>query len=211
MDKRDKNQIVFVPGGDTFDSRDQYYEYLNGREYDPFERRRRWRDWVEWALSDNWETMTPSMPNKQYADYRSWNIWFEKLFPYLNDHKLVLVGSSLGAVFLAKYLSENPFPKPIDQLHLVAPPFNSEGIGDNKTIGDFVPDPKKLPALQEQAEHIYIYHSKDDHLVPFAHSERYMAHLPQAELFTFEDRGHFLQPAFPELLENISKLDQEAR
>ncbi|NOZ43581.1 MAG: hypothetical protein GXP45_00120 [bacterium] len=69
------------------------------------------------------------MPNKQRADYHARKIWFEKLFPYINsskESKLILIGHSLGAIFLAKYLSENTFPKTIDQLHLISSVFDNE-------------------------------------------------------------------------------------
>lgn len=203
-----KNQIIFIRGAEAFDNREQYYDYLENRPYNPFDHRKSWRDWVAWALSDEYDMMAPDMPNKQYADYRSWKIWFEKLFPYLNESKLIMVGSSLGSLFLAKYLSENKFPKRINQLHLVASVFDNDGL-DGETVGDFILDPEKLPALEKQVDHICIYNSRDDKLVPFVHGEKYHSHLPKSELFIFENRGHFDQPAIPELLENINRLNKE--
>jgi hypothetical protein len=49
-----------------------------------------------------------------------------------------LVGHSLGAMFLTKYLAENEFPIQISQLHLVAPVLDDQGLneGDNY-LGDF--------------------------------------------------------------------------
>lgn len=202
-----KNQIIFIRGGEAFDTREQYYDYLEKRAYDPFEQKKSWRDWVAWALSREYEMMVPVMPNKQFADYRSWKIWFEKLFPYLNDQKLIMVGSSLGSLFLAKYLSENKFPKHIDQLHLVAAVFSSEGLVA-ETVGDFILDPGKLPNLRAQVGQVYIYSSRDDKWVPYSHGEQYHAALPGSEFLLFDDRGHFDQPALPELLANIQKIDR---
>lgn len=200
-----KNQIIFIRGGEAFDNKEQYYDFLRKREYNPFEQRKSWRDWVAWALSDEYEMMVPTMPNKQYADYLSWKIWFEKLFSYLNENKLILVGSSLGALFLVKYLSENAFPKKIDQLHLVAPVLESDGL-IGETIGDFILDDDKIINIEKQAEKIYIYCSTDDQLTPYTQSEKLKKFLPKANLLIFEGRGHFNQPALPELLENINKL-----
>jgi hypothetical protein len=59
------------------------------------------------------------MPAKQDADYIAWKIWFEKLFPFLQPENVILIGSSLGTIFLSKYLSENIFPRTIQSLHLV--------------------------------------------------------------------------------------------
>ncbi|HOZ56452.1 MAG: Alpha/beta hydrolase family protein [Parcubacteria group bacterium ADurb.Bin316] len=201
-----KNQIIFIRGGEAFDTKEQYYNYLRQREYNPFEQKKSWRDWIGWALSEEYEMMMPTMPNKHNADYLSWQIWFEKLFPYLNDQKLIVIGHSLGCIFLAKYLSENKFPKIIDQLHLVAPVFESEGL-NGETVGDFTLNKNKLVNLGKQAKVIYIYCSQDDPVTPLRHGELYKEYLPKAELLIFEDRGHFIQPALPELLGNIYKLE----
>ena len=208
-----KNQIIFIRGGESFDTKEQFYAYLKAREYNPFEHKKSWRDWVEWALSEEYEMMAPVMPNKQWADYEAWKIWFEKLFPFLNDQKLIMIGQSLGGLFLLKYLSENKFPKRIAQLHLVSPVMDNEGVYNvgsvSETVGNFILNPEKLPNVSEQADEIYIYHSTDDPLVPLSHSQRYKQHLPKAELVVLEGRGHLNQPAFIELLENINKINQK--
>jgi predicted alpha/beta hydrolase family esterase len=52
---------------------------------------------------------------------------------------------------------------------------------------------------------IFLYQSKDDPEVSFHDAEKYKRDLPKAELIIFEDRGHFLQQDFFELIENIKK------
>jgi predicted alpha/beta hydrolase family esterase len=66
------------------------------------------------------------MPDTQNSYYPAWKIWFEKYFQYLGENKLIVIGHSLGGIFLAKYLSENKFPRCIDSLHLVSPVYNNE-------------------------------------------------------------------------------------
>ena len=63
------------------------------------------------------------MPLKEDAKYEDWKIYFERYIPFLRND-CILVGSSLGAMFLAKYLSENKFPKKILATFLVCPPFD---------------------------------------------------------------------------------------
>ncbi|MCX6822410.1 MAG: hypothetical protein NTX91_00235 [candidate division SR1 bacterium] len=195
-------QIIFIRGGEAFDTEEQYLDYLKKRKYDPFDQSKSWKDWIEWALSDKYEMMAPVMPCKQNATYVAWKIWFEKLLPYLNEEELIVIGSSLGGTFLAKYLSENTFPKRISQLHLVAPVFGSEGLVD-ETIGDFAFDPNKLDTMEKQVDKIFLYASTDDPLVPISHCEMYKKYVPSTEVLIFQNRGHFFQPALPELLENI--------
>ncbi|USN58602.1 MAG: alpha/beta hydrolase [Candidatus Peribacteria bacterium] len=198
-----KQQVIFIRGGEAFDTKEEFYHYLQTREFNPFEHHRNWRDWIAWALSENYDAMTPVMPNKQWADYTAWKIWFERHLVYLNNEPLILIGHSLGATFLLKYLSENNFPKIISQLHIVSPVHNNDGLA-SETISTFELDDTKIPNIESKAEKIFLYHSKDDPVVPFHHGQSVAKLLPNAQFLQFENRLHFNQPAFPELLENIN-------
>ncbi len=207
MIENSKHQSIFIRGGEAFDNKEQFYEYLRNREYDPYKKWRRWADWLEWTLSEKFESFTPLMPNKQWADYAAWKIWFEKLIPYINkgrESKLVIIGHSLGGLFLAKYLSENEFVKQIHQLHLVAPVFDSSGLV-GETTATFELNVDLLKNLSKRAKNIFIYHSKDDTVVPYEHSKKYAKYIPNSVLFSFDGRGHFNQPAFMEIVDVINK------
>jgi predicted alpha/beta hydrolase family esterase len=118
-----------------------------------------------------------------------------------------LIGYSQWSIFLTKYLSENTFPKKIAQLHLVATVFDEQGLAEwNDYLADFVFDPTQLKNLEQQVDKIFLYHSKDDSIVPFSHAEKYKAYLPNANFNIFDDRQHFWWSEFPELLENISTI-----
>ena len=111
---------------------------------------------------------------------------------------IVCVGSSLGASFLAKYLSEETIGIHISQLHLAAGRFFTRDES-------FRIDAALLPNVAKQCDKIFIYHSKDDFVVPFEDASKFKQALPMASLVVFEDRGHFLQEEFPELIENIKR------
>jgi predicted alpha/beta hydrolase family esterase len=68
---------------------------LEKREYDPFEEPQRWRDWLAEQTKGTYQVFSPEMPNKYNASYKAWKIRFEKIFPYLNDEDLILIGHSL--------------------------------------------------------------------------------------------------------------------
>lgn len=197
-----KNQVIFIRWWEAFDTKEQYYEYLKDKEYKPFEEKKSWRDWLAWALSIDFEAFIPEMPAKQNADYVAWKIWFKKIFPYLNKSKMIIVASSLGGLFIAKYLSENQFPKHIDQLHLVAPTFDNEDLVWER-VWNFDFDKNLLSNLEKQTDKIFLYHSKDDHVNPFSASEKYMKYFTKAQFQVFQNRWHFDQPAFIELLNTI--------
>src|SRR5207249_1487833 len=95
---------------------------------------------------------------------------------------VVLMGHSLGAIFLVKYVSENVFPKKVKALFLIAPPYNTE---NQHPLVDFIIQ-DNLGKVADQLKDIFIYHSKDDKVVPFSNLESYQKALPQAHLKIFE-------------------------
>ena len=63
-----------------------FYEYLYQREYNPLaEEKKKWTSWIQTQLGPEYLYVCPEMPNKYMANYPARKIWFEKLFPYLND------------------------------------------------------------------------------------------------------------------------------
>jgi hypothetical protein len=198
----EKTQIVFIHGGDSFDTLDEFHDALRSWTYNPYaEERKRWRDAIIKATESTHEGIVPSMPNKQNADYVAWSIWFEKIVPYLRDGA-VLVGHSLGSGFLLRYLTENKLPVTVSQLHLVA------GVIDDVEcpgVGEFGIDIVQWSGFASVIDDVHIWHSADDTYVPLHHAERLAVKYPQATTHYFEDRGHFLQPEFPELQQEIQK------
>jgi predicted alpha/beta hydrolase family esterase len=63
------------------------------------------------------------MPNKQNAQYEEWKLVFEKIIDKL-DENFILIGHSLGAMFIVKYLSENTISKTIEKTLLLGTPFD---------------------------------------------------------------------------------------
>ena len=197
-----KKQVVVIHGGDTFKTHELYIKFLQDFEID-IERYKNpkndWKPWLRQELGEDYEVILPIMPNKTNAVYDEWKLWFEKLIPFLND-SVVLVGHSLGASFLAKYLSENKFLREIRGVFLVSGVFDTDF--DRNTLVSFML-PKKLSL---QTENIYLYHSEDDPVVPFSALEKFMKSLPMAHPTIFKDRKHINQSEFPELLDDIFKL-----
>ncbi|MDF1498630.1 MAG: alpha/beta hydrolase [Patescibacteria group bacterium] len=133
------------------------------------------------------------------------NIWNGKfglkIFPFL-EKKVVLVGHSLGAIFLIRYLSENKFPTKILATILVASPYD-----DEKSVArsaGFVLK-KDLSKIKNQSEKLIFYHSRDDDNVPFESFEKYKKFLPEANFVELKGRGHFTQSDFSEIVREIRK------
>jgi serine hydrolase len=111
-----------------------------------------------------------------------------------------LVGHSLGASVLLKYLSETVRRHPLTGLFLVATPFWGSDFPEFALAPDF-------GARLRDMRPIYLYHSRDDPEIPLEHLERYRRALPRAIVRVLDGRGHeFDQSEFPELAVDIRGL-----
>ena len=130
-------QLLYIHGGNLTKDNDELLKIMATREINPFVEKKRRRLTLQERLPE-FVVIKPEMPNKDMARYSTWKLWFEKYIPFLEAENLVLVGHSLGGMFLTKYLAENEFPIQISQLHLVAPVLDDQGLneGDNY-LGDF--------------------------------------------------------------------------
>ena len=198
-----KQQIVFIHGGDSFSKQEDFLEYLKQasvRNLPGSEAGKHFTHTLREDLGENFEVFMPSMPNKQNANFEEWSIWFERHFSYLSG-EVVLVGWSLGGMFLAKYLSEHEVPFTVKKLILLAAPCGRYESPDGNDCGNFQFEPTALAVLEKRAEKIYIFHSNDDFVVPISAAHEYKLNLPSATLHLFEDKNHFLSSEFPELLD----------
>jgi predicted alpha/beta hydrolase family esterase len=200
-----KKQIVVIHGAEAFDSYDAYLHFLRTMEinFDEFRTPgKSWKKGLSEALGESFEVIAPSMPNKLNARYLEWEIWFDKLVPHF-DPEVILIGHSMGGIFLAKYLALHTIPSKITMLVLVAAPFDSsEG---EESLVDFVL-PKDLSNISRQVGHVELFHSTDDPVVPFPDAKKYAQSIPNTRLTTFSDRGHFDQESLPELVAILKKL-----
>jgi predicted alpha/beta hydrolase family esterase len=199
-----KKQIIVIHGGSVFDTYKEYIDFLKKYKLD-FKKfkLKLWKENLPNRLGKGFEVISPRMPNSMNAKYKEWKIMFEKLFPFFKNN-LILLGHSLGGIFLAKYLSENKFPRKIKATFLVAAPYDDKTIKDS--LGDFKL-PKKMDKFQKQGGKIFLYQSKDDLSVSFVDLKKYKKSLPEAEVVMFRKKGHFNQVEFPEIVEDIKKLE----
>lgn len=197
-----KKQIFTIHGGDAFSTYEEYLGFLKTRSID-IERFRGtdWKSTLGTALGEEYDVFSPRMPNAQNAKYIEWKIWFERMIPFMLE-PVVLIGHSFGGVFVAKYLSENEIPTTIQSTLLVAAPYDTDG---GRAVMEF-DLPASLELLEKQGGKIFLYHSKDDPVVSFSELAKYERALPNAKIRVFEDRGHFDQPEFSELVGDIKAL-----
>jgi predicted alpha/beta hydrolase family esterase len=198
-----KIQIFMVHGGMTFKNKKDYLHFLKTRKIS-IEEKIRWSDdFLKKNLGKNFEIIKPRMPLQDNAKYKEWKIHFERHFPQLKNN-IILIGSSLGGIFLAKYLSESKFPKKILSTYLICPPFDNTLEGED-LVGGFKLK-SDLSLLEKQSKNLYLMFSKDDDVVPVSHAEKYRKKLKNANIIIFESKnGHFKISEFPEVVKMVKE------
>ena len=160
-----------------------------------------WRDLLQQNLGDDYQVLLPSMPNKTNARYSEWKLWFDNVSSVITND-CILIGHSMGAVFLAKYLSENKFAHRIKATILIATPYNDETVED---LNDF-----KLEGVTDlfrsQAGRVVVFNGNDDPVISVSDIDKYKNDLPEAEFITLPAPDHFARQDFPELMKLIKEL-----
>ena len=144
----------------------------------------------------------PRMPETA-PDYGSWRARIARALAAL-DGPVILVGHSLGGSVLLKYVSEEAFRKPFAGLFLIAAPFWGAKGWRHEPFTLARGFASKLPRRSP----IFLYHSRDDEEVPFAHVKIYARRLPRARVRRLDARGHQFKNDLLEVVRDIRTLER---
>ena len=206
-------QVFYIHGGESYENHDDFLAHLKTAPLwhlpgeDDVGSGKKWTSDFQEALGDGYEVIMPPMPNKQNAKYQEWKIWFERHFEYLTEGT-ILIGCSLGAMFLARYFSEGTTPFKPGAIILMAGAYGLPGFPDTD-CKQFLVKPDQAASVIDKAERVVIMHSKDDPVVPYEHGAALSEALPKAEFISFEDKNHFLIEEFPELVQKIQSVAKD--
>jgi predicted alpha/beta hydrolase family esterase len=196
-----KPQIFLIHGGMTFDNKKNYQNYLRTREISLVKKISWSGEYLHKKLGRDCEIIQPRFPLEDDAKYADWKVYFERFFPYFRPG-LILIGSSLGGMFLARYLSENRFPKPLRSVYMVCPPFDRSGLYED-LAGGFRLRPD-LSLIEKNCSRVNLLFSRNDDIVPVAHAAKYAKKLKKARIIIFPNiKGHFKIAEFPEIIKMI--------
>ena len=200
---KNKIQVLIIHGGMTFKNKKDYLNFLKTREIS-IERKKYWSDeYLTKGLGNNFEIIRLRMPLADNAKYEEWKIHFER-HSLLLKNNIILIGTSLGGIFLAKYLSENKFPKKILSTYLVCPPFDNS-LREEDLAGGFKLK-NDLTLIEKNSKKVYLLFSKDDDVVPPLHAKKYKQKLKNANLVIYKSKnGHFQISKFPEIIKMIKE------
>ncbi|HEX5579175.1 MAG TPA: alpha/beta fold hydrolase, partial [Candidatus Limnocylindria bacterium] len=145
-------------------------------------------------LGDGFQVVAPEMPGWDDPHYGEWRDAIEGLLPDLGE-RYVLVGHSLGASALVKYVAEGKAHEPIIGLFLVSTPFWGSDLPDFALPDDFAAALTDVP--------IFLYHSRNDPEIPLSHLRRYQEHLPNATSRVIEGAEHSFVHGLPQLVRDV--------
>jgi predicted alpha/beta hydrolase family esterase len=151
-------------------------------------------------LGTDYRLIAPEMPEADNPRYRPWRDRIEQELDVI-DGEVIFVGHSFGGSAVLKYLAEGSYRKPVRGLFLVSVPDWGQ---DGWAYAEFaVPNDvgSRLPASK-----IFLYHSRDDPEVPFAHLAYYHDHLPTATVRPVDGSEHSFVEGLPTLVDDIKSL-----
>lgn len=194
-------QVIVIHGGTTFHNYDAYIQSLSQKkvDIDRFTYNPKWKELLQGNLGDGYQVLLPLMPNSTNARYSEWAAWFKHISSIFTDD-CILIGHSLGAIFLAKYLSENSLSFKVAATILIAAPYDDESVDD---LTDFKIE-ELSQRLTEQAGRLVFFHGMDDPITSTSDFRKYQEQLPTAEFTILPAADHFVRADFPELI-NVLK------
>lgn len=200
---KSKPKILLIHGGMTFKNRRDYLNFLKTREIS-LESSPRWsKEYLDKKLGKKFDIIRPNMPLKDNACYEDWKIHFERYLPFLGS-STILIGSSLGGIFLAKYLAENKLRKKFLAVFLISPPFDNS-LPHEDLVGGFRL-PTNLSLLENSCRFLYLLFSEQDSVVPIDQAAKYALKLKKATIKIYPHiSGHFQVAELPELINFIKK------
>jgi putative nucleotidyltransferase with HDIG domain len=229
-----KPQVVVIGGGEAFDSYKNYIQWL--RQDTIYTSKstssRFWTSNLSDDLDAEFEVVRFEMPNRLNSHYLEWQIQFEKQLKDLDfERPIILVGWSLGALFLVKWLAESTFSLPLTRAirrsregldstlsHFVPAPLSGSNlnlsliaqlhlVATPLSEGDFIL-PKDLSGVLNSCKEIFLYHSQNDEIVSFESALKYVKVLnsDKVNLVQNPDQGHFLVERIDSILQNIKAI-----
>ena len=154
-------------------------------------------DWLGQELGSAYRVLAPTMPEPDEPHYRPWRGRIEQELGSIQGGA-ILFGHSFGGSVLVKYLAEGSVPVAVRGLFLASVPFWAPGGWEYEEYDlpdDFADHLAQAP--------IFLYHSRGDPEVPFAHMGLYAAKLPQATLRPIDGAEHSFTGGLPQLVADI--------
>ena len=153
------------------------------------------------ALGPEYQVSYPRMPDEGSPED---NAWMAQISGELasRDGRVLLVGHSVGGSILLKYLLKEDIAKSIAGIFLISIPYWGPEDEEGEEYALHEGFASRLPI----GVPIFLYHSRDDEWVPFAHLAIYAEKIPQAIVREFDGRGHQFNNDLSDVAADIKSL-----
>ena len=146
------------------------------------------------GLGDGFEVRYPRMPDEDDPSAATWGPAIRQELAGLKDGAVV-VGHSVGGTLLVQALSEQPPPRRLGAIVLLAAPF----VGPGGWPADEFTLPNDLRSRLPSGVPVHLFHGLDDDTAPPAHMDLYARAIPRAEVHPLPGRDHQLNDELGEV------------
>jgi predicted alpha/beta hydrolase family esterase len=156
--------------------------------------------YLKTKLGNEFEILFPKIEKPNSPTYGKFKRMFASVFNEITE-PVILIGHSLGASTLLKYLSEEKPRILITGLFLVATPHWGSDMKEFQLKQNFQASLKDIPS-------IFLYHSKNDPEVPFSHLQFYKTAFNTATVRELPAKEHTFSKGLSQLVSDIKYLDK---
>jgi uncharacterized protein len=153
------------------------------------------------ALGTEYQVRYPRMPNEDDPVEKAWWRRIDEELAAMGPGAIA-IGHSAGAATLLMFLARKDVRHDVAGIFIIAAPFFGEGgwsCGDGGV-------PKDLGARLPRVP-LFLYHGRNDEIVPFAHVDLFAKVLPQAIIRRLKGRNHQLNEDLSEVASDIRQLE----
>lgn len=142
---------------------------------------------LQQALGKAYNVYYPRMQTNEAQPDFGWPDQIDKAISNA-DSEIILVGHSLGASMLLKFLTEKKIKNKIAGVFLISTPFWS---GDEDWVKGLKLKENFADAIPKNTQ-VFLYHCHDDETIPFDHLAIYKQKIPNATVRDIAGGGHQL-------------------
>jgi predicted alpha/beta hydrolase family esterase len=158
-------------------------------------------------LGSGYAVRYPLMPKEDDPNCATWKQCIARELARIGEDAL-LVGHSVGAAVLMKFLADGDCKQSIAGVFLVAAPFLHDDEVWRWKEAELPTDvadrlPRGLP--------VFLYHGREDEIVPFSHQAMYAKALPHATVRVLEGRDHQVNENLTEVADDIKRVSGKLR
>lgn len=177
---------------------------IQGAGKSAYEEEKKLTESLKKALGTDYEVRYPAMVDEENAPYEQWKQQIKKELAAMQE-PIMLVGHSVGTSVIIKSMSDTEVKQRIAGIFLIAAPFWGGG-GWRYEGYEELALPKGFAANLPRGVSIFLYHCRNDEVVPFDHLALYAQILPQAAVRELDVGGHQINNDLSEVARDIKTL-----